>query len=135
MCKMTSEKTNTKDEKIKADLKALLLGFFAVALVYGLFAVIANATGKWQILFPLSTASLSSVCGFIVGFLVYDEIMHMGIVALIFSGIISLLNLATMKGVNVFDALEYAPALVLAFGFVCCLMGYGLSLPLKKQSE
>ena len=132
---MTSENTEAKDEKIKSDLKALLLGLFAVVLVYGLFAVIANATGKWQILFPLSTASLTSVAGFIVGFYVYDEIKHMVLISLTFSGIISLLNLAVMKGVHVFDELEYAPALVFAFGFVCCIMGYGLSLPLRKKSQ
>ncbi len=134
-CQMTSEDIETRDEKIKADLKALLLGLFAVTLVYELFAVIASATGKWQILFPLSTASLSSVSGFIVGFYVYDEIKHMGLVSLIFSGIIALLNLAAMKGVYVFDELEYAPVLVFAFGFVCCIMGYGLSLPMRKKTE
>jgi len=133
---MTSENTEAKDEKIKANLKALLLGLFAVALIYGLFAVIANATGKWQILFPTSTGSLTAVIGgFIVGFYVYDDTKHMALVSLIFSGIVALLNLAVMKGVEIFDFFEYAPALVLAFCFVCSLMGYGLSLPMRKKTE
>ena len=132
---MTSEKSNTKDEKIKTNLKALLLGFFAVALIYGLFAAIANATGKWQILFPTSTGSLTAVAGFIVGFYIYDDIKHMALITLVFSGTVALLNLAVMKGVEIFNLFEYAPALVFAFGFVCCIMGYGLSLPLRKKSE
>ncbi len=131
---MTLEVSEQKLERKIDDLRSLIFSLIAVAIVYSLFVVIANSANKWQILFPVSTGCLSPVIGgFILGFTVYDNLKDWAILTSIFSLIVALLNLAVIKGTDVFSFLPYAPAIVLAFGFVCSLMGYGLSLPIRKK--
>jgi hypothetical protein len=131
---MTLELSEQKLERKIMNLRAMIYSLLAVAIVYGLFVVIAISTNKWQILFPVSTGCLSPVLGgFILGFTVFDDMKDWGILTIVFSGMVALLNLAVIKGINVFEYLPYAPAIVLAFGIVCSLMGYGLSIPVRKK--
>jgi len=131
---MTLDVSEQKLERKIANLRSTIFGLITVAIVYCLFAVIAHSTNKWQILFPVSTGCLSPVLGgFILGYTVYDNMKDWLILSLIFSLIVALLNLAVIKGTNVFEYLPYAPAIVFAFGLICSLMGYGLSIPIRKK--
>lgn len=131
---MSLEPSEQKLERKIMNLRAMVYSLLAVAIVYGLFLVIASSTNKWQIQFPVATGCLSPILGgFILGLTVFDDLKDWGILTITFSGIVALLNLAVIKGVNVFEYLPYAPAIVLAFGIVCSLMGYGLSIPIRKK--
>ncbi len=131
---MSLELSEQKLERKIMNLRSFIYSLLAVAFVYGLFIVIASSTNRWQILFPVATGCLSPVLGgFILGFTVFDDMKDWGFLTLIFSGMVALLNLAVIKGVNVFEYLPYAPAIVLAFGIVCSLMGWGLSIPIRKK--
>ncbi|NPD89013.1 MAG: hypothetical protein HGN29_09815 [Asgard group archaeon] len=132
---MSLELSEQKLERKIMNLRSMIFSLIAVAIIYSLFAVIAHSANKWQILFPVSTGCLSPVIGgFILGFTVYDNLKDWLFLSSIFALIVALLNLAVIKGTEVFSFLPYAPAIVLAFGFVCSLMGYGLSIPIRKKA-
>ena len=133
---MTSENTEEKSERISSNIKAIFLSYVAVLIIYGILAFVANNTNKWQILFTVATGSLTpTIGGFITGFYVHKQMKDWGIITVIFAGIISLMNLTATRVIDVFSFVPFAPALVFAFAVACSLMGYAISLPLKKKKE
>ncbi|MHA2357670.1 MAG: hypothetical protein ACXABK_02735 [Candidatus Heimdallarchaeaceae archaeon] len=133
---MISENTEEKSERMSSNIKAIFLSYFAVLIIYGILAFVANNTNKWQILFTVATGCLTpTIGGFATGFYVHKEMKDWGITTVIFAGVVALMNLTAIRVIDVFSFVPFAPALVFAFAIACSLMGYAVSLPLKKRTE